>query len=187
MCVCVCVCAVPSPINVTRISYGRIPHEYALALPGGSVILEAGEASFNGTAEAGVVHARPCVSLHLLITVSAKPCSGVTCGLLRLFLCVVKVHGAGLSVFVEWAPQEGAVRYNQLIDNMTYMLTSSNQIRYPTPVLTQGSLVLDGKALALDSTGVCSLCPFVAIDMYWRLTCVARPSVCPFGWGRVAS
>ena len=64
VCVCVNVCAVPSRINVTRISYGRIPHEYVLALPGVSVILEAGEASFNGTAEAGVVHARPCLSIH---------------------------------------------------------------------------------------------------------------------------
>ena len=63
LCVCVCVCAAPTPIKVTSISYGYVPHEYALALPellpGGSVILEAGEASFNGTAEAGVVHARP--------------------------------------------------------------------------------------------------------------------------------
>ena len=110
------------------------------------------------------------VSLHLLITVSAKPCSGVTCGLLRLFLCVVKVHGAGLSVFVEWAPQEGAVRYNQLIDNMTYMLTSSNQIRYPTPVLTRGTLVLDGKAPALDTAGACSLfCMFIVFPMCVRL------------------
>ena len=112
-------------------------------------------------------------SYTCLITVSAKTLFSGTCGLLCSFVYVAKVHRTGLSVFVEWAPQEGAVRYNQLIDNMTYMLTSSNQIRYPTPVLTRGTLVLDGKAPALDTAGECSLfCTFLVFPTMFVGLCV---------------
>ena len=55
---------------------------------------------------------------------------------------------AGLFVFVEWAPQEGAVGYHQ---NDT-TLTSSNQFRYPSPVLTPGSLYLDQNAPVLANS-----------------------------------
>ena len=65
-----------------------------------------------------------------------------------LVCIVVKTPSAGLFVFVEWAPQEGAVGYHQ---NDT-TLTSSNQFRYPSPVLTPGSLYLDQNAPVLANS-----------------------------------